>query len=87
MKVSAHPVGCQRLPNGNTFIATYTTLLELDRGGKEVYSIPSKDGSIYCARKLPDGSILCIDCNCARKAWERRKDVGSTGNLSLEPCG
>ena len=30
------PLVAQRLPNGNTFIATHTELLEVDRDGKEV---------------------------------------------------
>src|SRR5439155_22540262 len=31
------PMGAQRLPNGNTFIVLRNQLLEVDRGGKEVF--------------------------------------------------
>jgi HEAT repeat protein len=55
--VDNYPVSCQRLPNGNTFIATYTELMEVTRDGKKEFShkIP---GSIYCAQKLHNGNIL-----------------------------
>ncbi len=58
-KVAGEPVSCQRLANGNTFIATYTDLLEVTREGKQLYSIQRQSG-IYGARKLPGGTILFI---------------------------
>jgi outer membrane protein assembly factor BamB len=61
-RLTGNPTVCQRLPNGNTFIATYHQLLEVTRGGKEVYlhtPDPAK-GNIYSAQKLPNGRILCI---------------------------
>jgi hypothetical protein len=55
------PLVAQRLPNGNTFIATPTSLVEFDRDGKEVSSIPPPVGqSIMRARKLPGGDIIVI---------------------------
>src|SRR5262249_51932688 len=33
-----NPVICQRLPNGNTFIACYNHILEVRRDGKEVFN-------------------------------------------------
>jgi outer membrane protein assembly factor BamB len=56
-KVSGNPVSCQRLANGNTFIATYTSMLEVTRDGTEVYS-HKHPNSIYCAQKLRNGHIL-----------------------------
>src|SRR5262249_35278551 len=61
-KVRANPVSCQRLANGNTFIATYTELLEVTREGKTLYSI-QRPSSIYNAQKLPSGNILYIHSN------------------------
>jgi hypothetical protein len=55
--VDNYPVSCQRLPNGNTFIATYTELLEVTRDGKKEFS-HKLAGSIYCAQKLLNGNIL-----------------------------
>ncbi len=40
--LAGEPVNCQRLPNGNTFIATETELLEVDRAGKTVWSQPAR---------------------------------------------
>jgi HEAT repeat protein len=60
-KLVAEPLMAQRLPNGNTFIATRSQLLEVDKDGKEVYSYSRPDGSIFMrAAKLRDGDIACI---------------------------
>lgn len=58
-KVGGEPVSCQRLSNGNTFIATYTDLLEVTRDGKQVYSVQRPSG-IFGAQKLPGGTLLYI---------------------------
>jgi len=55
-------VACQRLANGNTFIATHTELLEVTPDGKTVSS-QQKPGSIYGAQKLPGGNILYVTSN------------------------
>jgi HEAT repeats/PQQ-like domain len=54
------PIGCQRLPNGHTFIATRRQLLEVDRDGKEVFTYFHPTTSIGAARKLPDGQIVLV---------------------------
>jgi hypothetical protein len=49
-------LGCQRLPNGNTFIATVDQLLELSPHGEPVFSYKRKTAfSILCGRKLRNG--------------------------------
>src|SRR5262249_58156922 len=49
-------LACQRLPNGNTFIANVDELIELSPQGKPVFSFKRKDAAaIFCARKLRDG--------------------------------
>ncbi|HEY7326493.1 MAG TPA: HEAT repeat domain-containing protein [Gemmataceae bacterium] len=58
--VSAQPVNVQRLPNGHTFIATVNQLLEVDRGGKEVYTIRNVGGGITAAYRARDGRIVCL---------------------------
>jgi hypothetical protein len=55
--VDNYPVSCQRLANGNTFIATYSQLSEVTRDGKVLYAY-KRPGSIYCAQKLRNGNIL-----------------------------
>jgi HEAT repeat protein len=52
-----NPVSCQRLENGNTFIATASTLSEVARDGRTIYSF-RKPGPIYDAHKLSNGHIL-----------------------------
>ena len=54
------PVSCQRLANGNTFIASRNLLLEVDRKDREVlsYSRPAHD--LMSACKLRDGQIVCL---------------------------
>jgi hypothetical protein len=56
-----NPVVCQRLPNGNTFIASYATLQEVGPDGKVVYShSPSGGTPIYGAQKLRNGRIIYV---------------------------
>ncbi len=55
------PLTAQRLPNGNTFIATRTLLLEVDKDGKEVFTHPFPGGeSVMRAHKLRNGDIAVI---------------------------
>src|SRR5262249_17487769 len=59
-KLADKPVTCRRLPNGNTFMATYTEILEMSAAGKEVFSFKTT-GMIYCACKLRNQHILYIN--------------------------
>jgi hypothetical protein len=60
-QVAESPMTCRRLPSGNTFIATYHEVLEIDRQGTPVYSLARPGASIYCAQKLRTGNILTLD--------------------------
>ncbi|MGE3808600.1 MAG: HEAT repeat domain-containing protein [Gemmataceae bacterium] len=53
------PISCQRLPNGNTFIACRNQLIEVDRSGKELYKI-TRGYDILSAQKLRNGEIACL---------------------------
>jgi hypothetical protein len=60
-KAITEPLVAQRLPNGNTFIAARTQLIEIDKNGKDVFSYSRPDGSTFMrAVKLPDGDIACV---------------------------
>jgi len=48
------------LHNGHTFIATQNQLLEVDRGGKEIYTINNVPGGITAAYRARDGRIICL---------------------------
>jgi hypothetical protein len=61
-KLGDRPVVAQRLGNGNTFIATYSALLEVTRDGREVYSYRPDNtaGRIYGAHKMRNGRLVCV---------------------------
>jgi hypothetical protein len=89
------PMTCVRLPNGNTFIATYTEVLEVDRKGETVYS-HQRPGSIYCAQKLRNGNILTLDnqgniFELTTEGKEVRKvaagDTSNWGGVEIQPNG
>jgi HEAT repeat protein len=58
-QVPNYPIACSRLSNGNTFIATYTNLMEVTREKKVVHDYNrAADGQIYSAQKLPTGHMV-----------------------------
>jgi HEAT repeat protein len=60
-QVQANPITCQRLANGNTFIATHQNVIEVTRDGREVYNRNLAGGQfLFAAQKLPNGRIICI---------------------------
>jgi hypothetical protein len=62
-RVASQPVGCQRLPNGNTFIVTYNDLLEVTPAGKEVLKTHVNGGMIWNAQRLPSGHVVYVQSN------------------------
>jgi hypothetical protein len=55
------PLVAQRLPDGNTFIATRTQLVEVDKDGKEVSTYARPGGELFMrAAKLRNGDIACV---------------------------
>jgi HEAT repeat protein len=52
-------LACQRLPNGNTFMANYNELVEVAKDGKEIYRLKAT-GQVYDAKKLRNGNILFV---------------------------
>jgi len=58
------PIVAQRLPDGHTFIATRSQLMELDRGGKVVFNhFPPGGELIMRAQKLRNGDIALVQSN------------------------
>jgi HEAT repeat protein len=62
------PILCQRLPNGNTFIVTASTLIEVDPKGKVVLNLTPPNGA-RAAHKYPDGTIGLVGSDNA--TWKR----------------
>jgi hypothetical protein len=56
-KLDVQPTGCQRLPNGNTFISTYQSVRELTPDGKVAYDFKLPAGS-NAIRKHRNGHIV-----------------------------
>jgi HEAT repeat protein len=84
---------CQRLPNGNTFIATTSALMEVTRAGKQVYSHAR---NVFRARKLRNGHILYVGAGQVVEMATGGKDLhkiiipGGTGvwaDADLLPSG
>src|SRR5262249_37550656 len=86
--LTSQPVSCQRLPNGNTFIATYQELLEVTPDNKVVYRYPTGNGMIYQAEKLRDGRFVYVSSGSALFELEddgkvaRQLNLGAIGNTS-----
>jgi hypothetical protein len=58
-----NPICCQRLPNGNTFIASYNLVMEVRPDKSEVYKIgstPQDNFHIFSAQKTRNGNIVMI---------------------------
>ncbi len=55
-----NPLSVQRLPNGHTFITCPNKLLEVDRGGHEVFAINRPGNDVVMARKMRDGEIVLV---------------------------
>lgn len=54
------PVGARRLPNGHTFVVARNQIVEVDRSGREVYSIARPSNDVMSAQKLRDGRIVVV---------------------------
>lgn len=94
----AQPVNVQRLSNGNTFIAAVNEILEVDRAGKQVYTINNVGGGITAAYKGRDGRIVCLARNGSRcilldtngtslKDFASDRDGSWTSGIDLLPNG
>ncbi len=55
-RLAGEPTGCQRLPNGNTFISTYSAAMEFRPDGTELYNLPI--GGSNAIWKARNGHIL-----------------------------
>jgi len=57
--VGGNPIDVQRLPTGNTFVVMQNRLVEMDPGGKEVFTF-QRPHDIFRARKLRGGDVVFI---------------------------
>jgi HEAT repeat protein len=60
-RVQGNPICCQRLPNGNTFIAMYNQVLEVKPNHEEVYRYtPGPQFYIFSAHRNRKGTIVAM---------------------------
>jgi hypothetical protein len=92
------PINVQRLPNGNTFIATYQgAIREVDRAGKEIYVTKNIPGNLQSAYRLRSGSLLYLtqegECGVVDTSGKRLKNFdiphirSDVGSVDLSPNG
>lgn len=77
-KQVARPIMAQRLPNGNTFMATQARLFEVDRGGRELFAVERPGADVMKAVKLPSGDLAFITTG------ERYVRMDSTGRITQD---
>lgn len=60
-RTPGNPIACQRLPNGNTFIATYNQVMEITPDRRQLY-VQTKGPQFYIfsARKRRDGVVVAM---------------------------
>jgi hypothetical protein len=92
------PVNVQRLANGNTITgANGAAIVEVDRDGKQVYSINNVPGNLLAAYRGRDGTIICMNWQgqCLfydttgkqLKSFQTQHDANSIGGLDLMANG
>jgi hypothetical protein len=54
------PIGCERLPNGNTFIVTRQQIIEVNPQGKTVFTHTPANQFIAGAKRLRNGEMMLI---------------------------
>src|SRR5262249_3653297 len=95
------PLVAQRLPDGNTFIATKLDMYEVDRAGTVVHTYVPPDGEeVMRATRLPDGDVACVIGHVGRQRHYVRLDRSgrqkarflvnvqtSGGRLDVQPDG
>jgi HEAT repeat protein len=92
-----NPVNVQRLRSGNTFIATDQQLMEVDRAGKEIYTINNVPGGVTAAYRARNGTIICLaqTGQCVildttgkqLKSFPSNRNAGWTSGIDLLPTG
>jgi outer membrane protein assembly factor BamB len=91
------PVNAQRLPNGNTFIATTSGLIEVDRSGKEVFRRFMPGQFLSAAYKARNGEMFLVlnTGMCIRldprgkeiKTFSSGRNGGWTSGIDMTPDG
>jgi outer membrane protein assembly factor BamB len=80
-----NPIVAQRLPNGNTFIATSSRLLEVDPSGREVWEQPPPQrGRVMKARRLRNGDVAVVTMLGGSRFFVIDRDGNIRRNFAVE---
>jgi hypothetical protein len=92
-----NPIGCQRLPNGHTFIVTRQQLQIVDRDGQSVFTWAAQPPTISAAQRLRNGQMAVISSGGVCQLLDptgkelKRIQVGNIyslgGNIEVLPNG
>jgi HEAT repeat protein len=95
--LTALPTNVQRLPSGNTFIATNGDVLEVDRTGNEVFRRGFGGQHVTAAYKMRNGEMVvllgqgtCVRLDSAAKeikTFPSGRDSGWTSGIDVLPNG
>lgn len=80
-------VGCQRLPNGNTFIVTHRRIFEVDAKGKESKTHLTPNETLWSGQKLPNGNILYLGSRQILTELDGRGQVVRSWKVDISGIG
>ncbi len=86
-RLTGNTVGAQRLPNGNTLIATMSTVVEYNRAKEKVAEFPNANGAIYQAIRHRNGHTFVLSGNSITEFGTDNKQVHSTNIGALSGWG
>jgi HEAT repeat protein len=83
----SQPINCERLRNGNTFIATRNQLYEVDKDGKEVVHINRNQNYMMAAGRLRNGTYAFVDNQHNCYVLDRTGKELKTFRIPIDPGG
>jgi len=84
--VGGNPIGVEKLRNGNIFVVMQNRLLELDRAGKEVYTVDRPGHDIFRGKRLSNGDVAFVtNVGAYIRMDPKTKNVVKTFNVGQIP--
>ncbi|MCE9531101.1 MAG: HEAT repeat domain-containing protein [Planctomycetes bacterium] len=86
-RLNSNTVGAQRLPNGNTLIATMADVVEYTRTNQKVADFPKTGGTVYQAIRHRNGHTFVLSGNSITEYGTDNKQLRSINIGSLSGWG
>src|SRR5262245_2633488 len=86
-KTISQPFACERLKNGNTFVARRNQFLEIDRDGKEVLNLQRNSDYFMAAARLRDGTFAFVNNNYKYVRIDRTGKELKSFRVPFDPIG